>query len=240
MDASFDNAKTQFDKQHSQKSFQPRDTVFVETTQRNLMHKKFADRYKGPYKVLEILENNNIQLLPINNGPPTHINNCKFGVVRPARMEAHDTLNSTPSAPSRTQHTLDPFRFSIPNNNLETFLEDEDDELLPAQPDKPNAPAAPVPAITPVRPAPAPPSPSFHTPETSPTRAREEPARPLSPTARSPNIYTDVPTNPANLPRASSTSRLTRATAKPDDVLEYVYDQLPLERRLAKLFKKKQ
>ena len=38
----------------------------------------------------------------------------------------------------------------------------------------------------------------------------------------------------------SSTSRLTRSTAQPDDVLEYVYDQLPLERRLAKLFKKKQ
>ena len=44
LDASFDNTKIQFDRQHSQKSFQPGDTVFVETTQRNLMHKKFADR----------------------------------------------------------------------------------------------------------------------------------------------------------------------------------------------------
>ena len=36
------NAKAQFDKQHVQKTFQPGDTVFVETTQRNQMHKKFA------------------------------------------------------------------------------------------------------------------------------------------------------------------------------------------------------
>ena len=55
---SFDNVKAQFDKQHVQKTFQPGDTVFVETTQRNQMHKKFADRYKGPFKVLEILDHN--------------------------------------------------------------------------------------------------------------------------------------------------------------------------------------
>ena len=123
------------------------------------MHKKFADRYKGPYKVLELLENNNIRLLPINNGPPTstHINNCKFGVVRPARLEAHDTSNATPSPPSSTHHMLDPFRFSIPNSTLETFLEDEDDVLRPAQPDQPKAPAS-------VRPAPAPPSPHAPSP----------------------------------------------------------------------------
>ena len=77
-ETSFEKAKTRFDKQHSQRSFQPGDTVFVETSQRNLMHKKFADRNKGPYKVLDILDNNNVKLLPLNNGPPTstHINNC--------------------------------------------------------------------------------------------------------------------------------------------------------------------
>ena len=240
LETSFENAKTQFDKQHSQRNFLPGDTVFVETSQRNLMHKKFADRYKGPYKVLEILDNNNIKLLPINNGPPitTHVNNCKLGTVRPARLEANDTSSAATSSPSATRRILDPFRFSIPSNGFDAFLEDEDDELMPAPPNQPIVPA--VPARTPVRPAPAPPSPSFHTPETSPTGAREEPTRPLSPAASSPDIYTNVPTTPADLPSASSTSWLTHATAKPDAVLEYVYDQLPLERRLAKLFKKKQ
>ena len=161
-----------------------------------------------------------------------------MGTVCPARLEANNTSRATTTSPSVTRRILDPFRFSIPSNGLDTFLEDKDDELLPAPPDQPIAPA--VPASTPVRPAPAPPSPSFHTPETSLTGAREEPTRPHSPAASSPDIYADVPTTPVNLPRASSTSWLTRATAKPDDVLEYVYDQLPLERRLAKLFKKKQ
>ena len=161
-----------------------------------------------------------------------------MGTVRPARLEANDTSDATTSSPPASRRLLDPFRFSIPNTNWDTFLEDKDDELLPAPTHQPNAPA--VPARTPVYPAPAPPSPSFHTPETLPTGAREEPTRPLSPAASSPDIYTDVPTAPANLPHASSTSRLTCTTAKPDDVLEYVYDQLPLEHRLAKLFKKKQ
>ena len=248
LDNSFSKAKSQFDKQLVQKPFQPGDTIFVETTQGGLMHKKFADRYKGPYKVLEILENNNLKLIPLNNGPPisTHVNNCKLGVVRPARLEAHDTSITTPTPSASPQHMLDPFRFSLPNDSLEAFLEDEDDDLLPAPtapiapPAQPNVPPARTPVRTPVRPAPAPPSPSFHTPETSPTGARKEPTRPLSPAASSPNIASVVPTNPANLPRAASTSCLTRATANPDNVLEYVYDQLPLERRLAKLFKKKQ
>ena len=151
------------------------------------MHKKFPDRYKGPYKVLELQDNNNVKLLPINNGPPisTHINNCKMGTVRPARLEANDTSMATPSWPSTTRRILDPFRFSIPNSNYDSLLEDEDDELLPAPPEQPTAPAAP--ARTPVRPAPAPPSPSFHTPETSPTGARAEPTRPLSPAANTQN-----------------------------------------------------
>ena len=240
LDASFENAKTQFDKKHPTFNFQPGDTVFVETSQLNLMHKKFADRYKGPYKILELQDNNNVKLLPINNGPPisTHISNCKLGTVRPTRLEANDTSITTASSPPPARQLLDRFRFSIPQSNQDSLLEDEDDDLLPAPPLQPSAPAAP--ARTPVRPAPAPPSPGFHTPESSPTGARAEPTRPLSPAVSSPDIHTDVPPTPSNLPRASSTSRLTRATANPDDVLEYVYDQLPLERRLAKLFKKKQ
>ena len=69
---SFEAAKARFDKKHQQQSFQPGDTVFVETRQRNLLHKKFADRYKGPYKVLELLSNNNIKLIPLDNSSPSN------------------------------------------------------------------------------------------------------------------------------------------------------------------------
>ena len=246
LQTSFDNAKSQFDKKHLQTTFHPGDTVFVETSQRNLMHKKFADRFKGPYKILELQNNNNVKLLPLNNGPPisTHVNNCKLGTLRPARLEVNDT-----SAVPRTAAASplpDPFRFSLPLEHQTTYLEDEDDELLPAPPPEPPANAAAQPAgaaapvRTPVRPAPAPPSPAFHTPDSSPTGARAELTRPLSPAASLPDIHTATSPGSSNLPRASSTSRITRATANPDDVLKYVYDELPLERRLAKLFKKKQ
>ena len=158
--------------------FQLGDTVFVETTQRNLLHKKFADRYKGPYKVLELLANNNLKLVPLDNGPTisTHINNCKPGLVRPVRLEVNDTTRHASPPPTRD---LDPFRFSIPANLPQQFLEDEDNDLLPAPPLAEIQPDPPAPLRTPVRPA-------------------------------------------------------------PDDVLEYVYDQLPLERILAKMFKEKQ
>ena len=158
-----------------------------------------------------------------------------MGLTRPFRLE---TSSSQPA--SLTPAKLpDPFHYSAEAANLPLFLEDKEDDLLPAHPDPPPVPPEqPTPMRTPVQPAPAPPLPAaFHTPQTSPqTEDRDEPTRPLSPAQSLPNLPTAIH---GALPRASSTSRLTRATAKPDDVLEYVYDKLPLERRLAKMFKKK-
>ena len=63
------NLSFEFDKNHLQPPFQPGDTVFVETSQQNLLHKKFDDQFNGPYKVLELLHNKNLKLVPLNNGP---------------------------------------------------------------------------------------------------------------------------------------------------------------------------
>lgn len=92
LDLSFESAKLQFDKHHIQPPFQPGDTVFVETNQQNLLYKKFADQFKGPYKVLELLNNNILKLVPLDNGPPisTHVNNWKPGLLRPIHLEAND------------------------------------------------------------------------------------------------------------------------------------------------------
>ena len=174
---------------------------------------------------MELLDNNNLKLIPLDNTSPitTHINNCKMGLLRPTCRDDYP----------------DPFRFSSQANQLPTLLEDEEDDLLPAPPAPHNDPPAQL--RTPSQPAPAPLSPAaFHTPDSSPqTKDRADPKRPLSPSQSSPNLPpSDEPGQ--SLPRAASTSRLTRATAHPDDVLDYVYDQLPLKRRLAKLFKKKQ
>ena len=171
------------------------------------------------------------------------MNNCKLGHLRPAHLEANDTSLVPPTA--STSPRPDPFRFSLPLANHTTFFEDEDEDLLPTTPPDQDDPAeqpaeANAPVRTPVCPAPAPPAPAFHTPHSEPTGARDELTRPLSPAASSPDVHTATSPGSSALPRASSTSRLTRSTANLDDVLEYVYDQLPLERRLAKLFKKKQ
>ena len=157
---SFNAAKVPFDKKPEQSTFQPGDTVFVETSQRNLLHRKFADRYKGPFKVVDLLPNNNLKLVPLDNGSPisTHFNNCKLGLTRPVRLERTYT---SPSESQNHETYADPFRFSTQATHLPLLFEDEDDDLLPAPDNNPHVPPAqPAQLRTPARPAPAPPSPA--------------------------------------------------------------------------------
>ena len=76
----------------------------METTQRGLLHHKFADRYKGPYKILAFLDNNNVQLTPLGSGRPfsTHVNNCKKAIVRFAHLELPQ--HQVPSNESTPEH----------------------------------------------------------------------------------------------------------------------------------------
>lgn len=161
--------------------------------------------------MLELLNNNNLKLVPLDNGPPisTHINNCKPGLQR-THLEANDT--AAPLSPQ--EPTLDPFLLSQQVEPNSAYLEDEDDTSC-SQPKQ-------------TRPAGC----ATHT---NPVGACSSLTY-LSYTSSFP----DRRWSWSNLPRVASTSSLTLATAKSEDVLEYVYDQLPLEWRLAKMFKKKQ
>ena len=89
LEEAFQTAKGAFDANARPNKLSLGDLVYVETTQRGLLHHKFADRYKGPYKILAFLDNNNVQLTPLGSGRPisTHVNNCKKTIVRFAHLE---------------------------------------------------------------------------------------------------------------------------------------------------------
>ena len=78
LEESFVKAKGAFDSNARPNKLSIGDLVYVETTQRGLLHHKFADRYKGPYKIISFLDNNNVQLTPLGSGRPitSHVNNC--------------------------------------------------------------------------------------------------------------------------------------------------------------------
>ena len=61
----FTKAKGAFDSNAKPHKLSLGDVVYVETTQRGLLHHKIADRYKGPYKIISFLDNNNVQLTPL-------------------------------------------------------------------------------------------------------------------------------------------------------------------------------
>ena len=67
---SFEEYKMHYDKKATTTKFELGDLLYIHTTQRGSLHHKFAKRFKGPYVIIAFLENNNLQLQPIQGGEP--------------------------------------------------------------------------------------------------------------------------------------------------------------------------
>ena len=137
LDESFQKAKTWFDAHSTPNKLSLGDVVYVETSQRGLLHHKFADRFKGPYKIISFLENSNVQLTPLGTGRPitSHINNCKQAVVRFSHLELPQDklpLNDSISSPAPNYWDYEPS--SELNDNHETYLDTNSTEADPSNP----------------------------------------------------------------------------------------------------------
>ena len=107
LEHSFDKAKSSLDANARPNNIDIGDVVHVETSQCGLLHHKFADRYKVPYKVMEIMHNNNVRLTPLTSGKPisAHMNNCKKATVRfPHLKLSQEELNTQTNTPTHTNY----------------------------------------------------------------------------------------------------------------------------------------
>ena len=142
---SFDKYKKQFDKKATATKFELGDLLYIHTTQRGLMHHKFAKKFKGPYIIIAFLDNNNLQLQPIQGGKPirVHKNNCKKGTMRNPSLRLNDTSKKNPQPHSPRDTSPDP-----PQQVFHPSLLDDDDIIIPLEanlPDEDNNPPPPPP-----------------------------------------------------------------------------------------------
>ena len=141
MEESFEKAKETFDSNAKPNKLSQGDVVYVETTQRGLLHHKFADRYKGPYKIISFLDNNNVQLTPLGSGRSitTHVNNCKKAIVRFPHLELpQDTL---PSDVQSKENNYAKYWDYVPPSEL--LYDHETSTAVPSTKDDPPNPSAP-------------------------------------------------------------------------------------------------
>ena len=196
LEESFEKAKEAFDSNAKPNKLSPGDIVYVKTTQRGLLHHKFADRSKGPYKIISFLDNNNVQLTPLGSGRSitTHVNNCKKAIVGFPHLEL-------------PQETLPPNVHSKENNHAKYWDYVPPSELL-----------------------------DDHETSTAVPSTEDDPPNPIAPPGED-NLSDDA--TDQQQPEASASSRVTRATADPSKLTPYVYDTLPLEKRLSKIIEEK-
>ena len=239
LDQAFEASKKQFDKRARPSRISPGDLVYVSTSQRGKMHHKFADRFKGPYTCLQELDNDNLYLVPLNEGKPisAHRNNCKLAPVRHAHLRFQNPTPLTTGTPALSQSR------SAWDKTFPALLDDDDDgdlvlldDLNNEAEDDPELHAA-VPAFaddTEGNP-PTPPPPAA-LPLPSPNILVTPPPPIPTPAAR-PDVRLAASSLP-NIPAATGARPRTTRAAQPT-LLPYVYDELPLEARLAKMFKRK-
>ena len=196
LEEAFKTAKEAYDSNAKPNKLCVGDLVYVETTQRGLLHHKFADRYKGPYKILAFLSNNNVQLTPLGSGRPisTHVNNCKKAIVRFAHLELPQS-QIRPTDLTSEQNYAKYWNYEPPS---ELHDDHKTSNTVPSTKDDPPNPSAP------------------------PTE----------------DSSSDVAATQQQ-PEANYSQRVTRATADPSKLTPYVYDTLPLEKRLSKIIKEK-
>ena len=196
LEEAFEKAKEAFDANAKPNKLSQGDLVYVETTQRGLLHYKFADRYKGPFKIISFLNNNNVQLTPLGSGRSitTHVNNCKKAIVRFPHLELPQ--NNLASDVLTPEHNYANYWDYVPPSEL---LDD-------------------------------------HETSTNVPSTEEDPPNPSAPPAED-NSSDDATGH--QQPEASASSRVTRATADPSKLTPYVYDTLPLEKRLSKIIEEK-
>ena len=142
---SFEEYKMHFEKKAKTTKFELGDLLYIHTTQRGTMHHKFAKRFKGPYVIVAFLDNNNLQLQPIQGGKTicVHKNNCKKGTMRNPSLRLNDTSKNPPSSTPTRDIPPDP-----QTRVFHSSLLDDDDIIIPLEanlPDEDSSPPSPPP-----------------------------------------------------------------------------------------------
>ena len=144
IEAATAKAKVQFDKQVKERSFSIGQVVYVYTSQRGKIHKKFAKRYKGPYICLNV-DNNILDLRPLGGGKTirAHKNNCKLGLLRDQFFDFTPTRYGpdTEIEPAVSQSSAHQYRLLSPLS--------ADDQPVQDLPDQQNPPADQGPDVDP-------------------------------------------------------------------------------------------
>ena len=234
LEESFQAQKKHFDASANPSPISVGDVVYVLTTQRDSFHRKFANNYKGPYQVVELLQNNNLKLSPLDNGKPvsTHRNNCKKASLRFPHLMVNQPID-------RANAQTPPYR-PIPDywDNSTTPAVLDDMPIIPEeeepQEEQPNAAEEQLPPQQPdgqdVH---------MHAPPPPPAAADTEDDSPNMASGTTPHENISIERDQSN-PFLNLAPRRTLRSTTDKTLHPYVYDELPLERRLAqKLTRKK-